>query len=86
MSSFSLESAKRTYGGNTEAETLTNMARASGCRRIYKYANDFGDKKTHTDYKQIPYAGAPQETELLNSPHVHNVVLAYDDGKVLTKN
>lgn len=83
MSSVSIEIAKGTYGGATEEETLRNIAKTSGCRRIYKYANDFGDKTTHTDYKQISHAGSPQETELLNSPHVHNVVLVYDDGKVL---
>lgn len=81
--SIKIETAKMVYGGATEKETLENMAKEVGCRRIYKYANDFGDKKTHTDYKRIPYPGHPQETALLNSDGVHNVVLVYDDGKVI---
>ena len=80
--SISIAAAKRSYGGATEEETLDNMAKATGCRRIYKYANDFGDKKTHTDYKRISRPGDPQETALFNSPFVHNVVLVYDDGKI----
>ena len=83
--SISIGAAKNTYGGATEEETLENMAKACGCRRIYKYANDFGDKRTHTDYKRIPYPGHPQETALFNSPYVHNVVLVYDDGKITLK-
>lgn len=80
--SISIKSAKSVYGGDSEEETLRNIAK-TGFRRIYKYANDFGDKKTHTDYKKIPHPGHPQETALFSSPHVHNVVLVYDDGKVL---
>lgn len=82
MSSISISSAKAVYGGETEEETLRNIAR-SGARRIYKYANDFGDKVTHTDYKQISSPGDAQETALLSSPHVHNVVLVYDNGEVV---
>jgi hypothetical protein len=82
MSSISIGSAKEVYGGATEEETLRNMAK-SGARRIYKYANDFGDKITHTDYKQISNPGDPQEVALHNSPHVHNVVLVYDGGEVM---
>lgn len=82
MSSISINSAKSLFGGATEAETILNMANERGCYRIYKYANDFGDHRTHTDYKQIAYAGDPQEAALANSPHVHNVVLVFDNGKV----
>ena len=82
MSSISIRSAKSVYGGETEEETIRNIAKA-GARRIYKYANDFGDQITHTDYKQISNPGDLQEVALLNSPHVHNVVLVYDDGKVM---
>ena len=81
MSSISISSAKSVYGGATEEETLRNMAK-DGYRRIYKYANDFADKRTHTDYKRISSPGHPQESALFDSPHVHNVVLVYDDGKV----
>jgi hypothetical protein len=69
MSSISISSATSIYG-------------KEGYRRIYKYANDFGDKRTHTDYKRIPAPGHPQEQALFSSPHVHNVVLVYDDGKI----
>jgi hypothetical protein len=79
--SIPIKAARDSYGGATEAETLENMAKATGSRRIYKYANDFGDKKTHTDYKRIPYAGHPQETAMFNSPYVHNVLLVYEDGR-----
>ncbi len=80
--SISIDAARTSYGGQTEEETLENMAKACGCRRIYKYANDYGDRKTHTDYKRIPYPGHPQEVALVNSPYVHNVVLVYEDGKI----
>jgi len=81
--SISIAAAKNLYGGESEEKTLENIAKSCGCRRIYKYANDFGDKKTHTDYKRISYPGDPQETALFNSPYVHNVVLVYDDGKLM---
>ena len=82
MSSISISSAKSVYGGATEDEVLRNMAK-TGYRRIYKYANDFGDKVTPTDYKMIPAPGHPQEQALLSSPHVHNVKLVYDNGTVM---
>lgn len=80
--SISIKSAKEMYKGATEEETLRNMAKADGYRRIYKYANDYGDRVTHTDYKRIPYPCHPQETALFSSHLVHNIVLVYDDGKV----
>ena len=82
MSSISISSAKAVYGGETEEETIRNIAK-SGARRIYKYANDYGDKITHTDYKQIAAPGGAQEAEMLNSCYVHNVVLVYDDGEIM---
>lgn len=81
--SISIGSAKKQYGGATEEETIRKIAQAGGYRRIYKYANDFGDKVTHTDYKRISHPGDPQEKALFSSPYVHNVVLVYDDGKVM---
>lgn len=81
MSSVSLSTAKSVYGGSNERETLLNLAAASRCRRIYKYANDFGDRRTHTDYKCI--TGDAQEAEFLNAPMVHNRVLVYDNGQVV---
>ena len=43
----------KSLGGVTEAETAKNMAEAGGYWKVYKYANDYGDRQTHTDYKQI---------------------------------
>jgi hypothetical protein len=81
MSSISISRAKEVYGGSTERETITNMARKTGCYRIYKYANEFGNKVTHTDYKRI--SSESDEKALLSSDWVHNVVLVYDRGNVL---
>jgi hypothetical protein len=81
MSSLKITSAKSVYGGNDEAETLRNMAARNGYTRIYKYANDFGDKKTHTDLKGIK--SAAEESEFLRAPMAHNRVLVFDNGRVL---
>jgi hypothetical protein len=81
--SISIKSAKEMYGGLTEEETIRNLAQSGPYRRIYKYANDYHDKITHTDYKRISYPGDPQEAALFASPYVHNVVLVYDDGEVI---
>ena len=81
--SISIKTAKHMYGGATEEETIRNMVKEGGYRRIYKYANESGDKVTHTDYKRIAYRGDPQEGALFTSPLVHNVVLVYDDGKMM---
>jgi hypothetical protein len=80
--SISIKQAREMYGGESEAETVLNLAKAGGYRRIYKYANHYGDKITHTDYKRIQSPGDPQERALFRSPYVHNVVLVYDDGKL----
>lgn len=85
MSSIRIDQAKRMYGGETEEETLRNLAKAHGCRRIYKYAADYGDKKTHTDYKVVQEAGDIDEQNLFRAAarrSLHNVVLVYDDGRV----
>jgi len=81
--SISIKNAQKLYGGATEEETIRKLAESDGYRRIYKYADNFGDKVTHTDYKRITYAGHPQEQALFSSPYVHNVVLVYDEGKVM---
>jgi hypothetical protein len=85
MSSVDIRTAQSLYKGATEAEMLLNMAQAYGCRRIYKYANDFGDKVTHTDYKIVMSPGDAQEQALFNSPYVHNLVLVYRDGKIVNE-
>lgn len=76
MASISIKSAKELYGGATELETAKNMAEAGRFSKIYKYANDYGNRKTHTDYKQI--RGDSDEQEFLHSRNVHNIVLVYD--------
>lgn len=81
MSSVSIKSAKDRYGGTTEAETIANLARAHQAYRVYKYANDYGDRVTHTDYKLV--ASDADEAALRSSNLVHNVVLVYDRGKAL---
>jgi hypothetical protein len=79
MASISIKGAKELYGGATELETAKNMAEAGRFWKIYKYANDYGDRTTHTDYKQI--RGGSDEEEFLQSRNVHNVVLIYDKNK-----
>jgi len=85
MSSIDVKTARARYQGGTEAEMLHNMAKAFGCRLIYKYANDFGDKVTHTDYKVIMAPGDAQELALRKSPYVHNAVLVYRDGSIVSE-
>jgi hypothetical protein len=84
MASISLSSAKSVFGGSTEEETILKMAQKTDSFRIYKYANHFGDQKTHTDYLRI--TDPKKEKELLSSPFLHNVVLVFDSGAVLTDN
>ena len=48
------------------------MAKSTGCRLIYKYANDFGDKVEFTDYMAIMAPGDAQDQGLIDSPFVHN--------------
>jgi hypothetical protein len=86
MSSVDINTAKLAYKGETEADLLFNMAKAFGCRRIYKYANDFGDKITHTDYKIVMAPGDAQEQALFTSHLVHNVVLVFRDGRIVNEN
>jgi hypothetical protein len=76
MSSISIKGAQELYGGANESETAKNMAEAGGYWKIYKYANDYGDHRTHTDYKQI--SGEAAETEFLRNRMVHNPVLVYE--------
>jgi lactate dehydrogenase-like 2-hydroxyacid dehydrogenase len=73
------------YKGETEAEMLTEMAKATGCRLIYKYANDFGDKAAHTDYMVIMAPGDAQEQGLINSPFIHNLTLVFRDGEMVNE-
>ncbi len=81
MSSIDIKTGQAAFKAETEAEMLVMMAKAYGCRLIYKYANDYGDKTTLTDYKVIISPGDAQEQAFLNSPKVHNAVLVFKDGK-----
>ncbi len=65
--------------GETEELAIAAYAKKWGVRRMYKAANDFGDKITHTNYVSVK---TPQdEIALFSSPRVHNVVLVFDDGE-----
>lgn len=85
MSSIDIQTAQTKFAGDSEAEMLSNMAKAYGCRLIYKYANDFGDKVTHTDFKIIDHPGDAQEQALFSSPYIHNLVLVYRDGEAVNE-
>jgi hypothetical protein len=85
MSSIDIKTAQAQFKGATEAEMLSAMAQAYGCRLIYKYANDYGDKVTPTDYKVIMAPGDAQEQALFTSPYVHNLVLVYRDGRIVNE-
>jgi hypothetical protein len=85
MSSISINTANEKYKGETEAETLSNIAKAYGCRLIYQYANDFGDKVTPTDYKVIMAPGDDQEQVLFTSPYIHELTLIYRDGVLVNE-
>jgi len=81
MSSVSIRSAKELYGGATEGETIKNMVEAVGCYRVYKYANDYGDKVAYTDYTLV--RSNDDEKSLLTSVAVHNIRLVYDNGRIV---
>lgn len=85
MSSIDIETARATWTAETEPEMLQKMAKAHGCRLIYKYANDYGNKVTPTDYKVIMNPGDAHEQGFLNSPLVHNAVLVYRDGSIVNE-
>jgi len=79
MSTVSIDTAKRRYGGKTEAETLQNMARAIGCSKIFKYKSLGSD--VYDNYKRIETPS--DELGLFTSPYVIDPVLVYDKGKFL---
>jgi len=80
-----IKTARSLYKGETEAEMLSEMAKATGCRLIYKYANDFGDKITYTDYMAVMTPGDAQEQGLIDSPFIHNLTLAFRDGEMVNE-
>lgn len=88
MSSIDIKTAKNKYGtgSETEDEMLSKMAKEYRCHLIYKFANDYGDKTTHTDYEIIMTPGDEQEQALFDSSLVHNLVLVYEkDEKKVSK-
>ena len=82
MSSVSIRRAKDVYGGETEEETLRQMAQAGGYRRVYKYKGR-PDSDEYTDYKRIAQPGDAQERAMLSSPAIRAPILVYDDGRCL---
>jgi hypothetical protein len=82
MSSISIEAAKSTYGGKTDRETLLNMARATGCTRIYMYRNAYQKwwSRGRTDYLRVENPG--DEDRLISSGYVQKPVLVYDHGTI----
>ena len=67
----------------TDAETICRLAEGGNYLRVYKLANDYGDKVTHTNYYTCKDAG--DERALFSSPLVHNVVLVYDHGQLVSR-
>lgn len=80
MSSVDAEQARSVYGGQTERETLLNMARETKCFRIYQYGTP--PQKT---YKLIQYNGDPQEAAMFQSPYCSNIILLYDNGQIVNR-
>ena len=85
MTSINIQGSREKYGGETEDQTLYNIAKHWNCRRIYKYAHQGGDRKTHTNYKIVENPDDEDEKSLFRSVAKHgvfNVVLVYNDGKI----
>src|SRR5688572_4509378 len=78
MSSISIQAARGAYGGDTLEDTVRRMVAATGCQRVYVYANDYGDRRTPTDFFRIERAGDQERLEA--STTAHNVHLVFDHG------
>ncbi|HUG98473.1 MAG TPA: hypothetical protein VMQ83_04815 [Gammaproteobacteria bacterium] len=79
MSSISIQAARGAYGGDTLEDTVRRMAAATGCQRVYVYANDYGDRRTPSDFYRIE---RPEDQARLEaSTTVHNVHLVFDHGE-----
>jgi hypothetical protein len=79
MSSISIQAARGTYGGDTIEDTVRRMAAVTGCGRIYIYANDYGDRRTPSDFYRIERPD--DQARLEKSSTVHNVHLVFDHGE-----
>jgi len=84
MSSISIQAATAVYGGETLEETVRRMAAATGCKRIYIYANDYGDRLAHTDFFRVERPG--DEERVHSSATVHRLELVFDNGTFLPLN
>jgi len=82
MSSIDIDIAKSMYGGDTEEETLRNLAKEAGLQRIYKYRHAWSEGVEYTNYKQVTTVGDSDEVDLFNSDLCKDIVLVYDRGKV----
>ncbi len=82
MGTWDISTARNMYPGSEE-ETIRRLAEGGNCARIYKLANDYGDKVTHTNYYLC--ADSSEELALFRSPLIHNVVLVYDRGMVVSQ-
>ncbi len=74
-----LELHNVTSYGDSEPEAIAAYAAKWGVRRMYKLANDYGDRETHTNYYSVKDSN--EEISLFKSPLVHNVVLVFDNGE-----
>jgi hypothetical protein len=77
-----IDGCREQFGGDTEAETIRNIAQQFKASRIYKYAN--GKGHPHSDYK-ICY-GPDDEPGFLKSVRkgvIFEPLLVYDRGKIL---
>jgi hypothetical protein len=82
MGSWDIGQAKNMYPGSEE-ETIRQLAESGNYARIYKFANHYGDRMTHTNYYTC--MDSNEEIALFRSPRVHNVVLIYDRGKAVSQ-
>lgn len=78
MSSISIQAARGAYGGDTLEDTVRRMVATTGCQRVYVYANDYGDRRTPSDFYRIERPG--DQARLEASKTVHNVHLVFDHG------
>ena len=85
MSSIRIADAKDSYGGSTEAETIMEMAKHRRCDRIYRFANDFGNKRTPSDYAVVAVANSAEDTKYNGSSMVHSLVLVFDRGQLVNE-
>ena len=82
MSTIKIDDAKRMYGGDTEEETLRNLAKEASLQRIFKYRHAWSEGAEYTHYKQVTTVGDSDETALFNSDVCKDIILVFDRGKI----